>query len=482
MGIAQISGVNELTEATQKLIEKSSELGSKMSQASERYTVWDTYRDRVAREIALNGSINDVETFDKFAQEYMDDYLEITCKQTRYKGEMFKFTGYREKYQDAIKQFFASAKEYKKSLKHTTKAVFKDPKGNNKLDEAFAYELNLAKTQFKSAKRVKIREFGLPIGLKIAKGFGIACAVGLAAWGAVKVYDYLFKPSSHKTNQIPPQYNTNPAQPAKMIPEVQASDTVKSADSINEPVVVESQEQAQTIDEPIVENQAVKTEEPVVDEQVVEEQVVEEPVVEEQVTQEVIAENSVEEQAQIQMPTVLTFPAVTKTAEPVKEAYIPISPFEYTIDYAAINSSAAENSQPKQEADSVSDSQSTKVEDKKKQAVSEADRAARRAAYNMAINKIKETLSVEGIECNSYTAVRGDTVSKIAIKTLKDEGISKPSASQINQRIALIALLNEMEDVNKLYVNQMVKIPSAELNAYIESNEELKQLLEMFMA
>jgi len=124
----------------------------------------------------------------------------------------------------------------------------------------------------------------------------------------------------------------------------------------------------------------------------------------------------------------------------------------------------------------------TKVEDKKKQAVSEADRAARRAAYNMAINKIKETLSVEGIECNSYTAVRGDTVSKIAIKTLKDEGISKPSASQINQRIALIALLNEMEDVNKLYVNQMVKIPSAELNAYIESNEELKQLLEMFMA
>lgn len=99
------------------------------------------------------------------------------------------------------------------------------------------------------------------------------------------------------------------------------------------------------------------------------------------------------------------------------------------------------------------------------------------AAFNRAIDKMKATLSTEGIECDSYTTVKKDTLWKIAAKTLQKEGITNPTPQDTTKRIALIALLNEIEDVNKLSVNQVIKIPSAELNAYIESNEEYSRLL-----
>ena len=104
-------------------------------------------------------------------------------------------------------------------------------------------------------------------------------------------------------------------------------------------------------------------------------------------------------------------------------------------------------------------------------------KAEKRAAFNLAISKIKESLSAENIECDNYTVVKNDTLSRIAIATLKNEGISKPSRKQINERIALIALLNEIEDVNVLCVNQTLKIPSTELTAYIENNEEFSKLI-----
>ncbi len=474
MGIGQIDGVSKLTEATQKMIAESETIGTKASQARELYTVWEAYRDRVAREVSYNGAIRDVEDFDKIAQEYMDDYLKISSKSERYSGKMFEFKGYRAKYKESILKYFEASKEYKKSLKHTARAVFRDPQGSNKLDDLFAEELNSAKNNFKFARRLKVGEFGLPAGLKVAKGVGIAGALGLLAWGAFKAYNYLYGTGPDPVSNYNPQET-----PETDI--VTVADTVKdqTEQSVDTTAVMPVQEEV--VEEPVVQETVV--EQPVVQEEVVEEPVVQETVVEEPVVQEEVVEESVEEQAAeekapTQLPFILTFPVARKTISVEEDKYVPLSPFSYTMEYPTVEEPAKiEDVKPAEPPKEAAPKTQAKAVDSK-------TIAERRALFNEAIDKIKLTLSTEGIECDSYTVVKNDTLWKIAVTTLKNEGTENPTASEINQRIALLALLNEIDDVHKIYVNQALKVPSAELNAYLENNEEyckiLLELAELF--
>ena len=61
----------------------------------------------------------------------------------------------------------------------------------------------------------------------------------------------------------------------------------------------------------------------------------------------------------------------------------------------------------------------------------------------------------------TYKVVKGDNLYKIAVKTLKEEGIEKPNWKQINERIAEIALVNNINDVNRILIGQEIKLPKA---------------------
>ena len=80
-----------------------------------------------------------------------------------------------------------------------------------------------------------------------------------------------------------------------------------------------------------------------------------------------------------------------------------------------------------------------------------------------------------------YTVVKGDSFWKIDEKTLKQEGISSPSSKEIIKRIALIAVLNDIEKVTEytLYTDDNLIVPTSEILSYIESNAELNNILEM---
>lgn len=61
----------------------------------------------------------------------------------------------------------------------------------------------------------------------------------------------------------------------------------------------------------------------------------------------------------------------------------------------------------------------------------------------------------------TYKVVKGDNLYKIAVKTLKEEGIENPNWKQINERIAEIALVNNINDVNRILIGQEIKLPKA---------------------
>lgn len=105
------------------------------------------------------------------------------------------------------------------------------------------------------------------------------------------------------------------------------------------------------------------------------------------------------------------------------------------------------------------------AEEKAKRA---AAKAAQRESFVRGINKIKEKLSTEGVSQKDYTIVKGDSMWKIAEKTLKDEGIASPDNRQVLNRLALIAKLNNIDNVStyKLRPNKTLKVPgSAQENA-----------------
>ena len=85
-------------------------------------------------------------------------------------------------------------------------------------------------------------------------------------------------------------------------------------------------------------------------------------------------------------------------------------------------------------------------------------------AFNQAIQTTVTKLGTKKDELTAkytetYKAVKGDNLYKIAVKTLKEEGIEKPNWKQINERIAEIALVNNIKDVNRILVGQEIKLP-----------------------
>ena len=104
----------------------------------------------------------------------------------------------------------------------------------------------------------------------------------------------------------------------------------------------------------------------------------------------------------------------------------------------------------------------------------------RRQAFELAVTKFKNILSVEGLKSDSYTIVKGDSFWKIAKKTLMAEGISNPTSNEIIKRIALLAIINDIDKVTeyKLQPNKPINVPSCEMAAYINGNREIGRALE----
>ena len=85
-------------------------------------------------------------------------------------------------------------------------------------------------------------------------------------------------------------------------------------------------------------------------------------------------------------------------------------------------------------------------------------------AYNNTIQNLKQKYgdkkdALNGEFAKTYTVKKGDSLYKIAVEQLKAEnGGKKPGYVEINKRIAEIALVNNINDVNKVKVGQELKV------------------------
>ena len=109
-----------------------------------------------------------------------------------------------------------------------------------------------------------------------------------------------------------------------------------------------------------------------------------------------------------------------------------------------------------------------------------SDIAERRRLFELAVNKARTQIDLSGVESESYTIVKGDSLWKIAKKTLVNEGVANPPSQEIVKRIAIIALLNEqIEKVTEymLLPGKTLKVPNKATVAFIENNEEYSKIL-----
>ena len=84
-------------------------------------------------------------------------------------------------------------------------------------------------------------------------------------------------------------------------------------------------------------------------------------------------------------------------------------------------------------------------------------------AYNQTIQNQKIRIQdkreeLEAAFTNEQTITRGTTLYKLAVDALKAEGVEKPNAKQINDRIAEIALINNIDNVNNVRVGTTLKV------------------------
>ena len=104
----------------------------------------------------------------------------------------------------------------------------------------------------------------------------------------------------------------------------------------------------------------------------------------------------------------------------------------------------------------------TEKPEKEKEILSEDGKTSQKA-FNQAIQVMvtsrgvqKETLEKEFTQV--HEVVKGDSLYKIALKTLKDEGVDNPGWKEINARIAEIALVNGIKDVNLIRLGEKLKV------------------------
>lgn len=452
MDMMNLDGVSGLTAKTQELIKQVDKKNRELADARFWFRDWSAYRERTFNEIEVEGGIKNVDAFNKTGREYMKQYLETYGPRENIEERVaqFQYEGHVKKYQESLKNYFSKVKEYKGALKKATKAVIKEEEGTNFLDNVFEDYSKTANGQFKQVRKLKIAEFGLPTGAKVAIGVGIAALAGLAVFGAVKAFQSL---RNNKTTDKP-QNNTTNADNSNSEQIIHTDNTeIKTDEVVTSPTIEEnvvSSENTNIVVEQPVTEEIVTTEQTISEEQP-EDITLNETETEVQVTEMLNSKEVIDVQT-INTPVQSTTPSETRTV------YEPITPEPYVVSYE----------QPvaiKPETTVKSDDAET--------------RAAKRAAFEEAVKKIEATLTTEGIQCDEYTTVKNDTLWKISKNTLIAEGIEKPSHKEIIRRIALIAVLNNIENVNMLRTNQTLKVPSAELNAYIESNPEIENLLDM---
>lgn len=97
------------------------------------------------------------------------------------------------------------------------------------------------------------------------------------------------------------------------------------------------------------------------------------------------------------------------------------------------------------------------------QAQQRPDPRVSQKAYNQTIQNQAQRLEgkraeLESAFTNVQTVQRGSTLYKIALDALKAEGVEKPSPKQINTRIAEIAMLNNIPNVNNVKVGTSLKV------------------------
>ena len=106
--------------------------------------------------------------------------------------------------------------------------------------------------------------------------------------------------------------------------------------------------------------------------------------------------------------------------------------------------------------------------------------AERRRQFEQAVDNARNKINLDGVESEIYTIAKGDSMWKIAKKSLVKDGVSNPVSKDVIKRIALIALLNEQIDKVTEYLllpGNTLKVPNNATVAYIESNPEYSRIL-----
>lgn len=447
MKLINFKGVKELDSTTQELIKKADDAMSKYLETGNVFEDWRVFRSRVLSEIKTHGEIKDPTTFNKEAQDYMKKLWGQFHPEKDFteRASQFTYQSYEENMGECLKKYYQQAKDYKKALKAAKKAVIKDPEGTYRLDALFKKEFRDAKGMCKTLKRMNIEKFGRPLGAKIAIGAGIA---GLAILGGIAVYKLFFKKDEA------------PADGDSKAPDNNSVAQVNDTTQTETPVMVQEEPVETEIEATTKEHSSAEVDTKVTKEESSPANVEIKP-----------AEQDRKDSAFV-IPTFSTYAPIDSIAIPVP----------FTTD--SIPAAVIEPGEVDAVTKTVSEEPEVVVDKDAEAKLAEEKKAADKIAYAQAINKIKEVLledeNVKNIATESYTTVKGDCFWNIAKKSLINEGIEKPSNKEINKRIALIAILNNIDDVTTYPVRVGVtfSIPSKELQAYINSNPVLCALFE----